>query len=60
MANELGMKAWHAGPIDKSVVAESLTSVLIFMSKRYSFPGPGKKSLRAKPPDEKTVGGEYD
>lgn len=43
LAEELGMKAWHAGPIDNSVVAESLTSVLIFMNKRYKLPGAGIK-----------------
>jgi NADPH-dependent F420 reductase len=43
LAEELGMKAWHAGPIDNSAVAESLTSVLIFMNKRYGFPGAGIK-----------------
>jgi NADPH-dependent F420 reductase len=43
LAEELGMKAWHAGPIDNSVVAESLTSVLIFMNKRYKLPGAGVK-----------------
>lgn len=43
IAEDLGMKAWHAGPIDNSVVAEALTSVLIFMNKRYKFPGAGLK-----------------
>jgi predicted dinucleotide-binding enzyme len=43
LAEELGMKAWHAGPIDNSAVAESLTSVPIFMNKRYGFPGAGIK-----------------
>lgn len=43
IAEELGIKAWHAGPIDNSVVAEALTSVLIFMNKRYKFPGAGIK-----------------
>jgi len=43
LAEELGMRAWHAGPIDNSTVAEALTSVLIFMNKRYGFPGAGIK-----------------
>ena len=43
LAEDLGMKAWHAGPIDNSVVAEALTSVLIFMNKRYRLPGAGIK-----------------
>ncbi len=42
-AQEIGMQAWHAGPIDNAAVAESLTSVLIFMNKRYKFPGAGIK-----------------
>jgi 8-hydroxy-5-deazaflavin:NADPH oxidoreductase len=43
LAQELGMQAWHAGPVDNAAVAESLTSVLIFMNKRYKFPGAGIK-----------------
>ena len=48
LTEELGMKAWHAGPIDNSAVAESLTSVLIFMNKRYGFPGAGIKISAGK------------
>ncbi|WP_417514858.1 NADPH-dependent F420 reductase [Minwuia sp.] len=36
-----GMTGWHVGPIDNAAVAESLTSVLIFMNKRYKSPGAG-------------------
>ncbi len=36
-----GLKGWHAGPIDNSVVAEALTSVLIFMNRRYKIDGAG-------------------
>ncbi|WP_416896649.1 MAG: NADPH-dependent F420 reductase [Minwuia sp.] len=36
-----GMRGWHVGPIDNSAVAEALTSVLIFMNKRYKSPGAG-------------------
>jgi len=43
MATDIGITAWHAGPIDKAAVAEALTSVLIFMNKRYKFPGAGIK-----------------
>ncbi len=43
VAEDLGLQAWHAGSIDNSVVAESLTSVLIFMNKRCKFPGAGSK-----------------
>jgi len=35
------MKGWHAGSIDNSVVAESMTSVLIFMNKFYNMKGAG-------------------
>lgn len=41
IAEKLGLKAWHAGPIDNSVVAEALTSVLIFMNKKYDLDGAG-------------------
>ena len=36
-----GLKAWHAGPIDNSVVTESLTPILIFLNKRYKLNGSG-------------------
>jgi NADPH-dependent F420 reductase len=38
-----GHKGWHAGPIDNSVVGEALTSVLIFINKRYGIKGSGIK-----------------
>jgi hypothetical protein len=41
IAERIGLQAWHAGPIDNSVVAEALTSVLIFMNKRYGMDGAG-------------------
>jgi NADPH-dependent F420 reductase len=41
MAGDIGLRAWHAGTIDNSVVAEALTSVLIFMNKRYKIDGAG-------------------
>lgn len=41
LAAEIGFKAWHAGSIDNSAVAEALTSVLIFMNKRYGMAGAG-------------------
>ena len=36
-----GLKGWHAGPIENSVVSESLTPVLIFLNKRYKLNGSG-------------------
>lgn len=41
MAGEIGFKAWHAGTIENSAVAEALTSVLIFLNKRYGIAGAG-------------------
>ncbi|MBW7902577.1 MAG: NADPH-dependent F420 reductase [Rhodocyclaceae bacterium] len=41
LAGEIGFKAWHAGGIENSAVAEALTSVLIFMNKRYGIAGAG-------------------
>ena len=41
LIQEIGMKGWHAGSIDNSVVAESMTSVLIFMNKFYNMEGAG-------------------
>ena len=43
LIQEMGMKGWHAGSIDNSVVAESMTSVLIFMNKFYKMHGSGFK-----------------
>lgn len=41
IAEDLGLQAWHAGPIDNSAVAEALTSVLIFINKKYALEGAG-------------------
>ena len=41
LAQDAGMKAWHAGRIENSVVAEALTSALIFMNARYKIDGAG-------------------
>lgn len=41
LAGKMGLKAWHAGAIDNSVVAESLTSVLIFLNRKYGLDGAG-------------------
>jgi len=35
LAGEAGFKAWHAGPLANSAAMEALTSVLIFMNRRY-------------------------
>jgi len=36
-----GLRGWHAGSIDNSVVSEALTSVLIFINKKYKIDGAG-------------------
>jgi NADPH-dependent F420 reductase len=41
LAKDAGMRAWHAGRIDNAVVAEALTSALIFMNNRYKIDGAG-------------------
>lgn len=35
LARVAGLRAWHAGSLENSAAAEALTSVLIFMNKRY-------------------------
>ena len=45
LIQNIGMKGWHAGSIDNSVVAESMTSVLIFMNKFYKMQGSGFKII---------------
>ena len=35
LAAAAGFKAWHAGPLQNSAAAEALTSLLIFMNKKY-------------------------
>ena len=41
LAQDANMKAWHAGRIDNSAVAEALTSVLIFINGAYKIDGAG-------------------
>ena len=35
LARSAGLRAWHAGSLENAAAAEALTSVLIFMNKRY-------------------------
>ncbi len=35
LAEAAGFTAWHAGPLQNAAAAEALTSILIFMNKRY-------------------------
>jgi len=39
----IGLKGWHSGSIDNSIVTEALTSTLIFMNKYYKIDGSGIK-----------------
>lgn len=41
LAQDIGLTAWHAGVIDNSVVPEALTSILIFLNKKYRLDGAG-------------------
>jgi NADPH-dependent F420 reductase len=41
LVEALGLRGWHAGPIDNAVVSEALTSVLIFINRRYKIDGAG-------------------
>lgn len=41
LAESINLRAWHAGAIDNSAVAEALTSVLIFLNKKYKLDGAG-------------------
>jgi len=41
LAADAGLRAWHAGVIANSIVAEALTSALIFMNARYRIDGAG-------------------
>jgi len=41
LADDAGLKGWHAGRIENSAVAEGMTSVLIFMNQRYGIDGAG-------------------
>lgn len=41
LAGEIGLRAWNAGVLANSVVAEGLTSVLIALNRKYKVPGAG-------------------
>jgi NADPH-dependent F420 reductase len=41
LAHDIGLRAYHAGPICNSAAAEALTSVLISMNARYKIQGAG-------------------
>src|SRR5690606_16460794 len=39
LSKRIGLRAWYAGPLVNSVVAESLTSVLIALNRRHKVAG---------------------
>jgi len=41
LARDIGLRAYHAGPICNSAAAEALTSILISLNIRYKVPGAG-------------------
>jgi NADPH-dependent F420 reductase len=41
LAQDAGMRAWHAGALANSAASEALTSVLIAINKRYKIAGSG-------------------
>ena len=53
LAADAGMTAWHAGVIANSIVAEALTSSLIFINARYRIDGAGIR-LTGKPGSAQT------
>ena len=48
LASDANTKAWHAGVIANSIVAEAMTSSLIFMNNRYKIDGAGLR-ITGKP-----------
>ena len=41
LAQDAGLRAWHAGPLANSAASEALTSLLIAINKRYKVVGSG-------------------
>lgn len=41
LAEDLGLRGWHAGPLANSAAAEALTSVIIQINRRYGIDGAG-------------------
>jgi hypothetical protein len=50
LVNALGLIGWDAGPIENSVVAEGLTSVLIGINKQYGSTSAGIRITGVKDP----------
>ncbi len=56
LAQDIGLTAWHAGVIDNSVVPEALTSILIFLNKKYRLDGAGIRITGTEKSQEKNPG----
>jgi NADPH-dependent F420 reductase len=41
LVQDAGMRGWDAGPIENSIVAEGLTSILIYLNKKYGVEASG-------------------
>jgi 8-hydroxy-5-deazaflavin:NADPH oxidoreductase len=54
LAAEIGLTAWHAGPIVNSAAAEALTSVMIFINRHYKSPGSGIRITGVSQPPQAT------
>jgi 8-hydroxy-5-deazaflavin:NADPH oxidoreductase len=54
LAAEIGLIAWHAGPIVNSAAAEALTSVMIFINRHYKSPGSGIRITGVSQPPQAT------
>ena len=48
LAGDLGLRAWHAGPLANSAAAEALTSVIIQINRRYGIDGAGIRITGAR------------
>ena len=53
LAADVGLRAWHAGPLANSVAAEALTSVLISINKRYKIRASGLRITGVPGKDER-------
>jgi NADPH-dependent F420 reductase len=49
LAKAAGFRSWHAGPLENSAATEALTSLLIFMNKKYDSDHVGIRITGAEP-----------
>jgi len=43
LIEDLGLRSWHAGPLENSAAAEAVTSILIAINKKYKRKSSGIK-----------------